>query len=139
MKQPYIRFAERLKELREAAGLSMAELARAIGVSDASICKWENGDAEPKISYVAKLEAFPPTKRTFSADTKSCRPTKKRYSPKRSMCGRARTRTTRCDARKKKARRAYAPRYIISAPISSPTVTSKNFAKAFSCSMDGSE
>lgn len=58
MKQPYIRFAERLKELREAAGLSMAELARAIGVSDASICKWENGVAEPKISYVAKLEAY---------------------------------------------------------------------------------
>lgn len=58
MKKTDIRFAERLKELREAAGLSMAELARAVGVSDASICKWENGDAEPKISYVAKLEAF---------------------------------------------------------------------------------
>ncbi len=33
MKKTNIRFAERLKELREAAGVSMAELARAIEVS----------------------------------------------------------------------------------------------------------
>ena len=58
MKKTNIRFAERLKKLREAAGVSMAELARAIEVSGASICKWENGVAEPKISYVAKLEEY---------------------------------------------------------------------------------
>ena len=58
MKKTEIRFAERLKELREAAGISLAELARAIDVSDATICKWENDVAEPKISYVAKLEEY---------------------------------------------------------------------------------
>ena len=36
MKKTNIRFAERLKELREAAGVSMAELARAIEVKSSS-------------------------------------------------------------------------------------------------------
>lgn len=51
-------FAVRLRELREEAGLSMMELSRAIGVSDAAICKWENGNAEPKLGYIIRLAEF---------------------------------------------------------------------------------
>lgn len=51
-------FAARLRDLREEAGLSMMELARKIGVSDAAICKWENGLAEPKLGYIIRLAEF---------------------------------------------------------------------------------
>ena len=58
MAKKYLRFSMRLKELREEAGVSMLELARAIGVSDAAICKWENGLAEPKIGYIVELAEY---------------------------------------------------------------------------------
>ncbi|MDE7455070.1 MAG: helix-turn-helix domain-containing protein [Clostridia bacterium] len=51
-------FGQRLKELREDAGLSMLQLAKAIGVSDAAICKWENGLAEPKVTYLVRLSVY---------------------------------------------------------------------------------
>ena len=51
-------FSERLKELREQKQLSMMQLAKAIGVSDAAVCKWENGLAEPKASYIQALSEF---------------------------------------------------------------------------------
>lgn len=51
-------FATRLRDLREEAGLSMMELAREIGVSDAAVCKWENGLAEPKLSYIIRLAEY---------------------------------------------------------------------------------
>lgn len=51
-------FGRRLKEMREDAGLSMLQLAKKIGVSDAAICKWENGLAEPKITYLVRLSEF---------------------------------------------------------------------------------
>lgn len=52
------KFAARLKELREEKGVSMIELARAIGVSDAAVCKWENGIAEPKLGYIIRLAEY---------------------------------------------------------------------------------
>lgn len=52
------KFNERLKQLREEAGVSMYQLAQAIEVSNAAICKWENGIAEPKVSYLIKLSEF---------------------------------------------------------------------------------
>lgn len=52
------KFSERLKELRNETGVSMKRLAEAIGVSDASVCKWENGIAEPKVTYLIKLSEF---------------------------------------------------------------------------------
>ncbi len=58
MAKKYLRFAARLRELREEADVSMVELARAIGVSDAAVCKWENGQAEPKIGYIVKLAEY---------------------------------------------------------------------------------
>lgn len=51
-------FPERLKELREQKCLSMAMLASNIGVSDAAICKWENGNSEPKASNIKILADF---------------------------------------------------------------------------------
>lgn len=52
------KFCDRLKELREEAGVSMAQLSEALDVSNAAICKWENGLAEPKVSYLIKLSNF---------------------------------------------------------------------------------
>lgn len=52
------KFAERLYELREEAGLTMAELARAVGVSDATICKWEKGETSPMSYAVITLAQF---------------------------------------------------------------------------------
>lgn len=52
------KFSERLKELREDSNISMKQLAQAIDVSDASVCKWENGLAEPKLSYLIKLAEY---------------------------------------------------------------------------------
>ncbi len=52
------KFGIRLRELREEAGVSMMQLAKAIEVSDAAICKWENGIAEPKASSIVKLAEY---------------------------------------------------------------------------------
>lgn len=49
------KFNDRLRQLREETGLSMIQLAREIGVSNAAICKWENGNAEPKVTYLVLL------------------------------------------------------------------------------------
>ena len=51
-------FSERLRELREEKQLSMLALAKKIGVSDAAVCKWENGTNEPKASYILLLANF---------------------------------------------------------------------------------
>ena len=58
MEKEHILFGQRLRELREEAGLSMLQLAKAVGVSDAAVCKWENGIAEPKITYLTRLAEF---------------------------------------------------------------------------------
>ncbi|MDE5592601.1 MAG: helix-turn-helix domain-containing protein [Clostridiales bacterium] len=58
MTKNYTKFGARLRELREEKGVSMIELARAIGVSDAAVCKWENGLTEPKLSYVVRLAEY---------------------------------------------------------------------------------
>lgn len=52
------KFCDRLRQLREEAGVSMLQLANAISVSDAAVCKWENGNAEPKVTYLIKLSEF---------------------------------------------------------------------------------
>ncbi len=52
------KFNERLRQLREEAGVSMKQLAQVIEVSNAAICKWENGLAEPKVTYLIKLSEF---------------------------------------------------------------------------------
>ena len=49
------RFPARLKELRTENGLTMKQLADEIEVSNAAVCKWENGLTEPKASFIVKI------------------------------------------------------------------------------------
>ena len=51
-------YGQRIKELREERGISMKTLAKAIGVSDTAVCKWENQISEPKLSYITKLADY---------------------------------------------------------------------------------
>ena len=51
-------FAEKLKELRQEKGLSMKQLAKEIGTTDAAISNWENQINEPKISYLKEIAKF---------------------------------------------------------------------------------
>lgn len=45
----------KLKEAREKAGMSMQELGAAIGVSSATICRYEHGQRELRPSMAAKI------------------------------------------------------------------------------------
>lgn len=51
-------FSERLKELRQKQGLSCLNLGKAIGVSDATICRWELGQSDIKSNDLVKLAIF---------------------------------------------------------------------------------
>lgn len=44
-----------LAELREDAGLSQGDLARALGVSQASVSRWESGDQVPRAHRALEL------------------------------------------------------------------------------------
>lgn len=44
--------------MRTKSGLSQAELAEKLGVTDKAVSKWENGSAKPKTETVRKLAAF---------------------------------------------------------------------------------
>lgn len=45
----------RIKELREAAGLSQADVVRAMGVDQAAVFKWENGISMPRAAKLPLL------------------------------------------------------------------------------------
>lgn len=45
----------KIKELREAAGLSGADVARALGVDSAAVVRWENGKALPRAAKLPVL------------------------------------------------------------------------------------
>jgi transcriptional regulator with XRE-family HTH domain len=51
-------FADRLKQLREVAGISQAALAEALGVSRGSISFYENGERIPDIVFLDKVAEF---------------------------------------------------------------------------------
>ena len=51
-------FAQRLRELRQEKGLSMKQLAKELGTTDAAISNWENEINEPKISYLRSIAVF---------------------------------------------------------------------------------
>lgn len=51
-------FAERLKELRLENNLSMEKLAKLLGTTNASICRWENGVHDIKGIELFKLAQF---------------------------------------------------------------------------------
>lgn len=50
-------FPGRLRELREAVGLTQDQLARAAGVKRGAVARWEAGDREPVWSNVVALAA----------------------------------------------------------------------------------
>lgn len=45
----------KIKELREAAGLSRIELVQAMGVDQAAVCRWENGQNMPRAEKLPAL------------------------------------------------------------------------------------
>ena len=49
------KFAQRLKELRLENKLSMIQLAKLMGITDGSICRWENGKHDIKGEELFKL------------------------------------------------------------------------------------
>ena len=52
------KFSERLKELRNERQLSILNLAKEIGVSDATMCRWENGQNDVKGKDLIKLANY---------------------------------------------------------------------------------
>jgi len=50
-----MRIGEKIKELRLEHGLSQAQLAKAIGVSQKAVDYWERNVNEPKASYLVAL------------------------------------------------------------------------------------
>ena len=52
------KFPERLRELKKEFGLSNMRLGKAIGVGDATICRWENGKADIKSNELVKVAKF---------------------------------------------------------------------------------
>ena len=52
------KFAVRLRELRNERGLSCMKLAEGIGVSDTSVIRWENGQADIKGEYLILVAKF---------------------------------------------------------------------------------
>ena len=51
-------FQERLKELRLANNMSQMDLAKATGISQSAIAKWELGKTEPTASAIITLALF---------------------------------------------------------------------------------
>lgn len=51
-------FGERLKKLRDSAGVSQQKLADIIGLTQQAIAKWENSKAEPDLATVARLAEY---------------------------------------------------------------------------------
>jgi len=47
-----------LRELREQAGLTVAQVASGVGIRDETIRKWETGQAESSPFLLAKLSGF---------------------------------------------------------------------------------
>lgn len=51
-------FGSRLKEFRDARGWSQEHVGFELGVSKATISKWETGRAEPRLSHLAAIRAL---------------------------------------------------------------------------------
>ncbi len=53
-----INYAENLKEHRLSRGLTLTDIEKATGISNANICRWENGKVIPKIDFCIQLAEF---------------------------------------------------------------------------------
>ncbi len=62
--------SDKVKELRLEKGLSQAQLAKAIGVSQKAVDYWERNINEPKASYVISLAKFFNVSADFLLDLK---------------------------------------------------------------------
>ena len=51
-------FGNRLCDLRRRAGLTQAELAEKLGITNKAVSKWENGRAKPTTDLIRKLAAL---------------------------------------------------------------------------------
>jgi len=49
------KFGKRIKELRIDRGWSLMDLSKESGISDASLCRWENGQADIKSEQIIIL------------------------------------------------------------------------------------
>lgn len=45
----------KIKELRQINDLTMSQLAKKVGVTEATISRWESGDRIPKADYLSNL------------------------------------------------------------------------------------
>ena len=52
------KFAERLKYLRESKGVTQAEFAIAMHITQSTVSKWESSTREPNISQIIKIAKF---------------------------------------------------------------------------------
>ena len=52
------KFGERLKELRIENNLTILALSKDVGISDASICRWENSKTDVKGEQLNSCEIF---------------------------------------------------------------------------------
>lgn len=50
-------WGQRLRDRREAAGLTQAELAEAVGVGQAAVSRWEAGSTAPSVRLLPAIEA----------------------------------------------------------------------------------
>ena len=53
-----MKFAERLKELRLARGLSQMQLAKVLNISQSAIAKWELNKTEPTASAIILIAEY---------------------------------------------------------------------------------
>ena len=72
MVEPPREFAQQLRSLREAHGLSVRALAGLVGVSSVTIWKWEKGESKPRTRLLAPLakalDVTPNHLRSFAID-----------------------------------------------------------------------
>ncbi len=50
-----MKFAARIKSLRQENNISQAELAEKVGVSQQCVSEWERGKTEPTLGFIVKL------------------------------------------------------------------------------------
>ena len=55
MSKELLSLADRIKSLREGAGLTQAEIARALGISRSGVNAWEMGLSVPSTQYIVEL------------------------------------------------------------------------------------
>lgn len=58
MSKELLSLADRIKSLRESAGLTQAEIARTLGISRSGVNAWEMGLSVPSTQYIVELAKY---------------------------------------------------------------------------------